>query len=132
MTKRNVIIIVAVLIVLGVVLALVNMGKVSHPNSYQSNNTAAQAVPQVVISSAGFLPQAIKIKKGEQVKWVNNDKVAHQVAADPYPTHASLPSFFSLALLSGDSFTYTFTQAGTFTYQDYLNPLKFKGTVIVE
>jgi plastocyanin len=132
MTKRNVGIIVVALVVVIALIAFSNMGKISYPTTTQPNQTAVQAVPQVVISSAGFLPEAIKIKKGEQVKWVNQDKVAHQVAADPYPTHASLPSFFSLALLSNDSYTYTFNQAGTYTYQDYLNPLKFKGTVIVE
>jgi plastocyanin len=92
----------------------------------------AQATPVVSITNGGFLPQTIKVQKGTQIRWVNTDMDAHQVASDPYPTHTNLPGFESLAMLKAETYTFTFSQAGTFTYQDNLNPFKFKGTVIVE
>lgn len=87
----------------------------------------------VTITNAGFVPQTVRIKKGTQVTWTNTEKNPHWVASDPHPTHTGLPGFDSLsALTANDSYTYTFDKTGTFTYHDYLNPLKFKGTVIVE
>lgn len=59
---------------------------------------------QVSITSRGFLPQAITIKKGQQVAFNNTDKNPHQVASDPHPTHTNLPGFDGQeALLTNDS-----------------------------
>src|SRR5947207_3040177 len=108
MKKRPVLILVIVLVLIALVLALVNFSKIIPTSKPKLPKIAAlKTVPQVLITSKGFLPQAIKIKKGEQIKWVNQDTSAHQIAADPYPNHASLPGLFSLALLSNDSYTFT-------------------------
>lgn len=103
-------------------------------NKAKNVNPQNQAVSQseITITDQGFIPATIKIKKNTQVKWKNMDKVSHQVASDPHPTHTGLPGLESPALLTNDSYSFTFDKTGAFTYHDHLNPFKFKGTVIVE
>lgn len=96
--------------------------------------TPTKVLPQAHVSTTkdGFTPQTIQVKKGQSVTWINTDKSPHQVASDPHPTHTNLPGFDSQeALTLNDSFTFTFEKTGTFTYHDNLNPLKFRGTVVV-
>lgn len=85
---------------------------------------------QVTVTGQGFIPATLLVKQGTQVTFISKDNKLHQVASDPHPTHAGLPSFFQTKPAS--SFTYTFVQTGTFTYHDETNPLKTHGTVIVE
>ncbi len=88
---------------------------------------------QITVTTQGFVPQTILIKKGSVVKWTNRDNKPHQIASDPHPTHSILPAIGKGKLLPpGSSFTFTFDKAGTFTYHDEQNPLKFKGVVIVK
>ena len=88
---------------------------------------------QVVITKDGFSPETITVRRGTQVTWTNEDRNPHQIASDPHPAHKNLPGFDSPEpLLLKESYSYTFEKTGTFTYHDHLNPLKLKGTVIVE
>jgi len=88
---------------------------------------------EVKISKAGFSPEVIKLKKGTSLTWTNTDTKVHQPASDPHPTHDKLAELGDgEALAKGDSFSFTFEKAGSFTYHDHMNPLKFQGTVIVE
>jgi plastocyanin len=86
----------------------------------------------VEISKDGFVPATISVKKGQVVVWTNNDQKPHQVATDPYPSNDTVAGLLSDPLTTGDSFSFTFDQTGTFTYHDNLNPLKLKGTIVVE
>lgn len=87
---------------------------------------------QISISEDGFVPGTITIKAGTQVTWTNTDKSSHQVASDPHPIHSGLADLESPALLTNDSYSFVFEEVGSFTYHDHLNPLKFRGTVVVE
>lgn len=88
---------------------------------------------QITVTAQGFVPQTILIKKGSSVNWTNRDNKPHQIASDPHPTHSLLPALGKGKLLpAGSSFTLTFDKAGTFSYHDEENPLKFKGVVIVK
>lgn len=87
---------------------------------------------QVRINSNGFMPQTIKIKKGEMVTWTNQDNKTHQLAADPHPTHTSLTGLESDPLFLNDSYTFIFEESGTYSYHDHFNPTKLRGTVMVE
>jgi len=118
-------------LVLAIVLVLVVAAVLFAKNR---NDQAVNANPAATIdiSKTSFSPATVKIKKGQSVTWVNNDSVPHQVAADPYPTHASLPELHSTSLNQGDSYTFTFENKGTFTYQDPLYPTTLKATVVVE
>ncbi len=98
------------------------------------NDQAVNANPAATIdiTKTSYTPGTVTIKKGQSVTWVNNDTVPHQIAADPYPTHSSLPELHSSSLNQGDSYTFTFENKGTFTYQDPLYPTTLKATVVVE
>jgi len=87
---------------------------------------------QVEIVKGSFSPATLKIAKGDIIIWTNKDTSPHQVASDPYPSNDTIPGLLSDPLSTGDSFSFTFNETGTFTYHDNLNPLKLKGTVTVE
>ena len=121
-----------VIILIAAVLLLVAMAVIYLVNSSGLFASADQRAI-VKITGKGFDPQTLRIKKGQQVEWVNQDADAHQVASDPFPDHSLLPDLFADSPMSkGESFTYTFEDAGTYTYHDQLKPADFKGTVIVE
>jgi len=73
--------------------------------------TAGAATIGVQIRNTGFAPGSISINHGDQVTWKNVDRVDHQVVADD-------GSFASPILHAGQSYTTTFTRAGTFRYHD--------------
>lgn len=74
----------------------------------------------VSIESNGFNPKLINISVGDKVVWVNNNSKLHWPASDPHPTHTGLPDFDPFAdLLPGETFSYTFTNAGAFSYHDH-------------
>jgi plastocyanin len=87
---------------------------------------------QVEITKNSFSPATLKIAKGDIVVWTNKDTSPHQVASDPYPSNDTVPGLLSDSLATGDSFSFAFDNTGTFTYHDNLNPLKLKGTIVVE
>ncbi len=124
-TKRQIIVAATLLaaIVIGVLIFALTRKEAEMPAS----------VPTVEINETGFNPLVIKVKKGERIQWVNKDSRMHQVAADPHPTGETLPSLKSAEpLLKQETYTAVFEKAGTFTYHDFLDPLGYQATVIVE
>lgn len=86
----------------------------------------------VKITAQGFSPQSITVAANTDVVWVDQDPAPHLPAADPYPTHASLPSLTApRALGKSQSYSYMFSSTGTYHYHDDLNPL-LTGEVIVK
>jgi plastocyanin len=79
---------------------------------------------KVDISGFAFNPGTITIKVGQTVTWTNNDSVSHNVKADD-------GSFSSSTLATGDSFSFTFNTAGTYTYKCGFHA-NMLGTVIVQ
>lgn len=85
----------------------------------------------VEISNVAFTPGLVKIKKGNSVTWINTDKKPHKIEVDM--TTKALPELTSgEELAQNATYTFTFKEAGTYTYYDPLNPTALKGTVIVE
>ena len=80
--------------------------------------------PTVTIENSSFAPASQTIKKGTPITWVNRDLLAHSLVLD------STNSPISPILGTDNSFTYTFTQAGTYTYHCGIHP-EMKGTIIV-
>ena len=70
-----------------------------------------------------FSPVNIAVSVGGTVTWNNTDNNAHSLSSDD--------GLFNQLLLPGESFSYTFTQNGSFNYHDPLYAT-MKGTVIVE
>lgn len=117
------IILVALIAVVAVVLA------VASQTQRPTNAAGDEAV--VGVSDAGFTPETIKVKRGQAVTWVNQGSSAHQITSSGNTKGAEgLDSEETLE--QNDTFTYTFETSGTYTYNDKLNPTKFRGTVIVE
>ncbi len=77
--------------------------------SSASGTPAAASAGAVTISSAGFQPNPLQIKVGATVTWTNTDSTAHTVTSD-----AGL--FDSGPINPGGTFSFTFPQAGTFSY----------------
>ncbi len=94
-----------------------------------------QADYVIDITTVGFSPDKIVIKKGDSIIWTNRDRANHQLAtaagntyADNGPT-AAVNSCGVLKL--GDSCKITFTAVGAWNYYDKLNA-KFTGSVTVQ
>lgn len=83
--------------------------------------SASAATSAVQIKSTGFAPATVSINQDDSVKWTNTDTKNHQVVAND-------GSFASPVLKSGETFSFTFTQAGKTTYHDAFATSK-KGTV---
>lgn len=109
------------------------------PNQKQSNldtsadtsreaNSSNQPVQAntVDIKDYSYAPAKIQVKKGTAVTWTNQDSTRHDVKPD-----RESGNFKPSELLGkGESYTYTFNTAGTYTY--YCSPHPYmKGTVEV-
>jgi plastocyanin len=82
------------------------------------------ATQTVQIVKSGFTPASATISAGDTVTWKNADSVDHQVVAND-------GSFASPVLKPGESFSETYTKAGTFRYHDALAASR-KGTITVK
>lgn len=78
----------------------------------------------ITIANFKFSSASTEISVGGTISWTNNDEVAHSVVADD-------GSFKSTALQQWQSFSYTFTQAGTYTYH-CVPHLNMKWTITVK
>jgi len=78
----------------------------------------------VTIQDFSFSPQTLSVKKGTAVTWTNQDSSQHTVTGDNTKGFASKP------LGKGDSYTFTFNAAGTFTYHCSFHS-SMTGTVVV-
>jgi plastocyanin len=83
---------------------------------------AAETV--VKIDNFTFTPDSMEIPAGTTVVWTNEDDIPHTIAN-------AERQFKSHALDTGDSFSFTFTQPGTYEYFCSLHP-HMKGKIIVK
>lgn len=98
------------------------------PQATASNQqpVADQETADVTIQNYAYAPQKITIKAGTTVTWTNQDSVKHDVMADD-----ENDDFRGSELLGkGQSYSFTFTKPGTYTY--FCSPHPYmKGTVEV-
>ena len=80
---------------------------------------------EVKIDNFTFAPPTLTIASGTTVKWVNRDDIPHTVVSEDKNT------FKSKALDTDDSFSYTFTKSGTYTYFCSIHP-KMVAKVVVQ
>jgi plastocyanin len=85
-----------------------------------SNPSIPQAT--IAITTKGFDPAILTVKKGTKVIWNNNDTKMHQVVADPFPSGKSLPGLKSEILNKSQSYEYVANKKGKYGYHDQLNP----------
>jgi len=79
---------------------------------------------QVKIDNFVFSPNPLTVPVGSTIRWTNQDDIPHNVVSDD-------KSFKSKALDTDETFTYTFTKPGTYTYFCSIHP-KMTGKVIVQ
>jgi plastocyanin len=95
------------------------------PTSSRTKEVATNSVPnQVVIENFSFVPATLTIKAGTKVTWINRDDVPH-TATD------TDKRFNSKTLDTDDQFSFTFSEAGTYSYYCALHP-KMTGQIIVK
>ena len=89
-----------------------------------STSTSVSNGNSVTILNFTFSPATLTVKTGTKVTWTNNDSVTHTVTADQ-------GAFDSKFLSPGDSFSFTFTKAGTFSYHCNIHH-SMTATIIVQ
>jgi amicyanin len=103
-------------------------------NNQQANNSPASQPPSISagspsshnieISNFAFSPASLAIKTGDSVTWTNGDSVPHTVTSD------SGTELSSSHLNNGQTYSHTFTAAGTYNYHCSIHPM-MKGTITV-
>ncbi len=88
---------------------------VSPPAQTSTPTTAPQSV-SVSIKNFVFSPATLSVKAGAKVTWTNNDSVAHTVTSD------SGNLLNSGTIAPGQSWSFTFTSAGTASYHCAFHP----------
>jgi plastocyanin len=84
---------------------------------------AADATAEVRIDNFAFSPTPLRVKKGVEVRWMNEDDIPHSIVC------AAL-NLRSKPMDTGGGFSYRFERTGTFNYICGLHP-HMKGQVVV-
>ena len=80
-------------------------------------NAADAADYTIAIKDYAFAQKSLTVNVGDTVKWTNEDTAPHTVTTTSGPA-----SFDSGNLSKGQSFSYTFTKAGTYDYYCAVHP----------
>jgi plastocyanin len=98
------------------------------PATSGSATTSGSAAPgggsTVEISNFMFAPMSVTVPVGGTVTWKFDDSTQHTVTADDN-------SFASSPMSNGQTFTHTFTKAGTVPYHCSIHP-SMTGTIVVQ
>ncbi len=101
------------------------------PSADRPTPTRQLRVYTVYYGLGVFSPTNIRIHVGDSVKFQNDSNLSIRVVSDRASGVPELAGFDSVSDISPkDSFTFTFTEAGTFGYHNGKNPNE-EGTVIV-
>jgi plastocyanin len=86
---------------------------------------------KVVLSSDGFSPALLTVKKGDYVEFTSELPDPFWPASDPHPIHDEFPAFDSKKpVMQGATFKFRFTKPGEFEYHDHLFPA-YRGKIVV-
>lgn len=100
--------------------SLPTAGPTQIPASSPVGETAATVI---TMDENGFSPQTVTVAAGTTVTFINNGQAPHWPASDVHPTHEVLPEFDSKrGLATGESYSFTFTESGTWSCHDHLMP----------
>jgi plastocyanin len=114
---------VTTLALLAIPAALLAAGS-SRPLQVEGQIAKVAATPQVHIDNFQFSPATLTVAKGTTVTWINQDDMVHTVTS-------AAKVFSSAGLETDDTFSFTFTTPGAYTYFCKLHP-RMTGTVIVQ
>lgn len=87
----------------------------------------AQAASQaVMMENYSYSPSTLTVRVGDTVTWTNHDQAPHDVTTTSAPVAIKSP-----LLSTGQSFSYTFTTPGTYSYYCSIHP-DMRAQVIVQ
>lgn len=89
-----------------------------------SSPSARAQTASVSIVNFSYDPSPITIPVGGTVTWVNQDTAPHTATEDHN-------AWTSPVLNTGDSYSHTFTQPGTYTYYCVIHPGRMHGSIVV-
>lgn len=78
---------------------------------------ASAATQQIMMAQYAFGPGALTLHVGDTITWTNHDQAPHDVTTTSAPV-----SFHSPMLSTGQSWTYTVSQPGTYAYYCSIHP----------
>ncbi|APH39599.1 cupredoxin domain-containing protein [Methanohalophilus halophilus] len=110
-----------ILIVLVTVFLAIGCADYQQSDNGAEENGEAIETTSVIMEDIQFKPATIQISVGDTVTWTNEDSATHTVTGQ---------NFDSGNLGQGETFTYTFDEAGTYEYECTIHP-SMTGTVIV-
>jgi plastocyanin len=93
------------------------------PTRVAANEQSSGATADVKIDNFSFGPQTVTVPVGATVTWTNRDDIPHTVVSTD-------GVFKSKVRDTDESFSYTFTKAGTYPYFCSVHP-KMTGTIVV-
>ncbi|GHE83898.1 hypothetical protein GCM10017786_13960 [Amycolatopsis deserti] len=87
---------------------------------------AGAASQAVMMEGYAYSPSSLTVRVGDTVTWTNHDQAPHDVVT------TSAPVAFKSAMLSqGQSWSYTFTTPGTYSYYCSVHP-DMRATIVVQ
>lgn len=125
---KNLIIVFLVLAVIGAAtyyIVFKDQGEDKNNQEYIITPAVQSSAVTVDIKDFVFAPATLTVQKGTKVTWINGDGAPHTV------TSLSGGVLNSPNLSFGESFSFTFEEAGTFDYKCAIHPM-MRGVVIVE
>lgn len=93
-------------------------------NTTNENANESASVSPITIENFSFVPTSLTVKKDTTVTWTNNDSTSHTVTS----TAGSELSSGTLGV--GQTYSHTFTIAGTYQYHCSFHP-SMTGTIVV-
>lgn len=128
---------------LGIVLLAAACNKATTENGSNNNsnnnsnstgsNQAQSGTVEIAITSSGFSPVDVTVKKGSTVVFKNNGSTQAWPASDPHPTHTDLQGFDpKRGLAQGESYSFSFSGTGKWKFHDHLNPGRRGSVTVVE
>lgn len=118
-------------IVVALAVIVISVFYLVNPNGIETPNDEADNA--VVITDTTVEPSVIQISAGETVTWINEGTTSRRLVATANEAGQALEGFGADETFGqGESYSFTFDKAGTFTYEDVQDPEAIKGTVIVE
>jgi plastocyanin len=88
----------------------------SKPAAASSSSSSGSGTVTIKMQNIAFAPTSVTVKKGQTVKWVNEDTVAHNVTAKKGAT------FKSSTFPKGGTFTWKANTTGTIDYVCTIHP----------
>jgi plastocyanin len=106
-----------------IVAALVTMSTIEATSAQAGQGNSPPKAVAIAIDNFKFGVASLEVAAGTTVTWTNHDDVPHTVAS-------TTKTFKSPPLDTGEAFSYTFKEAGTFEYYCSMHP-RMIGKIVV-